>query len=187
MQNGEERPALEWHGSLNPEEPDYRHWAKPSAIMVLLTPADRPSVLLIERPHTLSHHGGQIGCPGGAVDVRTDRTLWDTARRETREEVGIEVPPAALLGWLDPVYIPPSGFTVAPAVALLPDWPRVSPAPQEVSAYHWVPLGQLRQVRRYAQRLVSQRTYQMAEFPLEWGLVWGATARVLDQLLEKIR
>jgi 8-oxo-dGTP pyrophosphatase MutT (NUDIX family) len=168
---------------LKPEEPDSRGWAKPSAIMVLLAPVERPAVLLIERPLTLSHHGGQIGCPGGTVDWQLDRTLWDTARRETREEVGIDVPQSALWGWLDPVYIPPSGYTLAPAVAGLPVVPEVHSEPQEVSGYHWVPLAVLQRVRRLAVREVANVRYQMPEFPLSWGLVWGATARVLDQLL----
>lgn len=150
--------------------------------MVLLAVHPEPSVLLIRRPDTLLHHAGQIACPGGAFDHHADRTLWDTARRETREEVGIDVPLQELAGYLDPVHIQVTGFTLSPAVVILPTRPPVSPEPREVASYHWQPLQELREVRRMG-RMGSGGAHPVPEFPLSWGHLWGATARVMDQLL----
>jgi 8-oxo-dGTP pyrophosphatase MutT (NUDIX family) len=147
--------------------------------MVLLAGTD-PDVLLIRRPHTLSEHGGQIACPGGRFDPNQDRSLWDTARRETCEEVGIQVGGQHCVGFLDAVFIPVSGYTVLPAVVWLDVHPQVTPSPGEVQDWTWVSVRGLTAVRR----VVPWRSGPwMPEFRLSWGRVWGATARILDQLL----
>lgn len=144
-----------------------------------------PSVLLIERPDTLTYHAGQIACPGGSFDGTLDATLWDTARRETLEEVGIDVSADDLAGYLDAVHIIVTGFTLVPAVTILPERPPVIADPAEVSSYHWVTLRELAQVRRMGRVVLDGAAYRMPEFPLPWGRMWGATAKVMDDLLNR--
>lgn len=169
---------------LTRREPSFQSWGRPAAVMVLLAREPVPSVLLIHRPDTLSHHAGQIACPGGSFDNLLDCTLWDTACRETQEEVGIAVTRASFAGYLDPVHISVTGFTFIPAVSVLARQAPVIPSFAEVQSYRWVSLEELRQVKRMSSVTHNDRTYRMAEFPLPWGRVWGATARVIEQLLE---
>lgn len=154
--------------------------------MVLLARTPYPSVLLTSRPDTLTHHAGQIACPGGSFDPHLDHSLWDTARRETREEVGIDIASDALAGYLDPVYITVTGFTLLPAVTVLDVPALVRADPGEVQSYQWVALDEMRSVRRMSRVLAGGVSYRMPEFPLKWGRLWGATAKVMDQLLKII-
>ncbi len=164
-------------------EPPYAEWAKPSAVMMLIARLPEPAVLLIRRPDTLTHHAGQIACPGGSLDPGMDQCLWDAAQREAEEEVGIRVAPEAVAGFLDPIHIHVTGFTLLPVVAVVDRRPPVVPLADEVAEYRWVNLDTLRRIRRTAPMDINGGRYQMAEFPLEWGRLWGATARAVDQLL----
>ena len=164
-------------------EPSFQSWRKPSAVMIILAAGSDPRILLIARPRTLTYHAGQIAYPGGSFDARHDRTLWDTARRETLEEVGIAIPAESLAGFLDPVHIAVSGFTLCPIVAVVAEAPAVTPNPSEVSGYEWVSLRDLRAVRRMAHFSTPESAYWLPEFGLTMGRLWGATARVTDQLL----
>ncbi len=171
---------------LNSEEPAFSGWDRPAAVMVLVAVWPHPAVLLIHRPDTLTYHAGQIACPGGSFDSRYDSTLWETAIRETQEEVGITVAEESRAGYLDPVYITVTGFTLVPFVAVVKTRPPVHPDSGEVASYQWVTLAELAQVRRMGRVMAWGVSYQMPEFPLAWGRLWGATARVMDQLLTKI-
>ena len=184
---GRERGHIfsDWSDCFNREEPAFLGWQRPAAIMVILVQNPEPAVLLIQRPDNLTHHAGQIACPGGSFDPRWDQTLWDTARRETREEVGIDVPTDARAGYLDEVYITVTGFTLVPAVTLMGDRPRVIPDSGEVADYHWVALSELTRTRRMSRWVADGVSYRMPEFPLTWGRLWGATAKVMDDLLSR--
>ncbi|PSR22328.1 MAG: CoA pyrophosphatase [Sulfobacillus acidophilus] len=154
--------------------------------MVIVVEVPEAAVLLIHRRDTLTYHAGQIACPGGSYDPRLDRSLWDTAVRETREEVGIAITRRFFCGFLDPVHIVVTGFTIAPAVAVMPTPPAIILDQGEVSSYQWVSLAELRQVRRMSRVLLGGASYRMPEFPLHWGRLWGATARIIDQLLRVV-
>ncbi len=164
-------------------EPAYAGWAKPAAVMIVIARLPEPSILFIRRPDTLTHHAGQIACPGGTFEPGVDQCLWDAARRETEEEVGIRVSPDSMAGFLDPVYIHVTGFTLLPVVSVIDQRPSVVPHPDEVADYQWVSLDTLRQVRCIVPMDIDGVRYPLAEFPLEWGRLWGATARAVDQLL----
>ncbi|NMP22130.1 NUDIX hydrolase [Sulfobacillus harzensis] len=172
---------------LSQREPAIDTWGKPAAVMVLIAETPKPALLLIRRPDHLSSHAGQIAFPGGRFESTIDQNLWQAAQRETEEEVGIQVPQDRLLGFLDPVHIQVSGFTLLPAVVGLEERPLVQPASDEVADYAWVALSDLAQVRRERPRIIGNLTYQMAEFPLSFGLLWGATARVVDQLIQTVQ
>jgi 8-oxo-dGTP pyrophosphatase MutT (NUDIX family) len=158
---------------------------RPAAVLVLLAPVGgEASVLLTVRPGHLSRHPGQVACPGGGYEP-TDGSLWETALREAREEVGLNAGDVAVVGQLSPVFIGVSGFTLVPWVGAADRRPALEPAPAEVERVFWVPLARLAAVRR--QTMYARggdgvpRWYP--EFPLPEATVWGATALVLDELL----
>jgi 8-oxo-dGTP pyrophosphatase MutT (NUDIX family) len=156
---------------------------RPAAVLVpLVAGADDVEVLLIRRPDDLHEHAGQMACPGGSWDP-TDASLWVTALREAREEVGIAPEAVAYVGPLPAVYIPRTRFTLVPFVGWLDRRPLLVPAPREVAAAIWVPIGTLRRVRRTVVRTRGGVTGPFPEFDLPEGRVWGATAIFLDVLL----
>ncbi|MBX5467880.1 MAG: CoA pyrophosphatase [Firmicutes bacterium] len=160
--------------------PPFRGWTKPAAVMAHLAPCvEGWAVLLIRRPSYLREHAGQVALPGGRFDPALDPDLWHTAVRESEEEVGLRVEPDQRLGYLDPIFIPASGYTVLPCVAAWPTRPQPRPQPAEVADWAWAPLAELRAVEHW----VWRRETWVPEYPLAWARVWGATARILRQLL----
>jgi 8-oxo-dGTP pyrophosphatase MutT (NUDIX family) len=154
---------------------EWQWWARPAAVAVVIWEAEDPRVLLIRRPSHLHEHPGQLACPGGAFDAERDRGLWETAQRETWEEVGIVLPRPE--GMLEPVHIPTSGYTVQPFLVRLSDRPRLRLSPAEVGVAAWVGIAELRRALRY--RVVAGGPRPV--FPLGWGLLWGATARIVER------
>jgi 8-oxo-dGTP pyrophosphatase MutT (NUDIX family) len=161
---------------------------RPAAVLVLLFPdADGAArVLLTERVVGGRHHSGEVSFPGGRVEPE-DVDIAATALREAEEEVGLSAEAVGLrvLGSLDPVWIPVSGFRLTPVVALAE---RRPPAyrlePREVSRVlepplaSFVPPAQIEVVERE----LGERTIRYGAYPVDDVLVWGATARVLGQL-----
>ena len=71
--------------------------AQAAVLMGLLDCGGEPTFLLTKRTWEVATHKGQICFPGG-VEEAGDRSLWQTALRETGEEVGIEPEYVELLG-----------------------------------------------------------------------------------------
>ncbi|HQV29137.1 MAG TPA: CoA pyrophosphatase [Thermoflexales bacterium] len=161
-------------------------------VLVLLYPVDGVAhVVLTRRTETLGKHRGQISFPGGRMDAG-DHDLIATALRETREELGIEVSEANVLGTLTPLYIPPSNYLIHPAVAALPGRPRFAPNPAEVAEVIEVALETLAtpEARSVGPMPVVRNgttfVVDMPHFVVGGHRVWGATAMVLAELLEAL-
>ncbi len=155
---------------------------RPSAVLVLLYP-DGPGlrVLLTRRADDLDHHKGQISFPGGSCDPG-DRDYWETALREAREEIGLLAAPHRL-GHLPPLFIPVSGFAVAPCVGYLPGRPDVRPCSGEVAELLEPPLGDLWEIERWEDvKTPSGAIWRMPVYPWQAYRIWGATARMLHSL-----
>ena len=159
----------------------------PAAVLVLLVPgADgAAAVILTERVVGGRHHSGEVSFPGGRAEPE-DRDLIATALREAAEEVGLDADAAGVevLGTLDPVWIPVSGFRLSPVLAVAARRPVLTPAPAEVSRIIEAPLAAFlpgTEIRR-VEAQVGERRLRYGAYPVEDLLVWGATARVLGQL-----
>jgi 8-oxo-dGTP pyrophosphatase MutT (NUDIX family) len=161
----------------------------PAGVLVLLVAgADDgagASVILTERVVGGRYHSGEVSFPGGRAEPG-DADVIATALREAAEEVGLDAEQAGVevLGTLDPVWIPVSGFRLTPVVAAARDRPRLRAAPREVSRIVEAPLSLFlpgAEIRR-VEAEVGERRLRYGAYPVEDLLVWGATARVLGQL-----
>jgi 8-oxo-dGTP pyrophosphatase MutT (NUDIX family) len=161
----------------------------PAGVLVLLVPGDgadgAASVILTERVVGGRHHSGEVSFPGGRAEPH-DADVTATALREAAEEIGLDVLAAEVevLGTLDPVWIPVSGFRLTPVVAMAVRRPILTAAPAEVSRIVEAPLAAFippAEIRR-VEALVGERLLRYGAYPVEDLLVWGATARVLGQL-----
>lgn len=134
-----------------------------------------------KRPDTLRHHPGQIAFPGGKQDP--PETFAQTALRETHEELGLAPLNIHLLGQLTPVYIPPSDFTVHPFVG----WytaetpPPFRPSPHEISQVLEIPIAHLRQPQNRI-----RHGWQFPYFAIGTEKIWGGTAVILNEFLERL-
>lgn len=142
-----------------------------------------PRVLLIERTvRETDHWSGQMALPGGRSDQR-DRDLVATAIRETREEVGIQLP--GPIGRLDDIGSFTAGVVVSPFVFLVDDEPDLDLHPREVQSAAWIPISYLSSPEAATSTWYEGR----GPFPaIRWGRshIWGLTYRTLTGFLELI-
>lgn len=158
---------------------------RPAAVAVVLLRDERGQAcfLLTRRAPTLRAHRGQWALPGGGVDP--GEGAEDAARRELVEEVGLELPAAAVLGVLDD-YATRSGFVITPVVLWAEGDVALVPNPEEVAAAYRVPLADLEGPD--VPRLVSipESDRPVIQLPLMSTLVHAPTAAVLYQVREVV-
>ncbi len=163
---------------------------RPAAVVALiLAEGGDPSahrLVLIERSSELRAHAGQVAFPGGKPEPG-DTSLVDTACREAAEEVGLVGTPQ-ILGRLDAVPTP-SGFLIHPFVGWAPSgWTPTITSPEAV-ALVTPTLGELLDpaVHSITGRGVWRGfRYEMHEYAVHDPPIWGATARVVWDLLRRI-
>ncbi len=163
-----------------------------SAVLVPLllgedSPLDDARMLFTVRTEQLRTHAGQISFPGGRRET-ADPDLTTTALREAEEELGIERARVEVLGLLDDVPTP-SSFIITPVVGLLRGSVALVPQASEVAATFECSIAELRAPGCY--RTDGTRTWQgyeyvMHEYHVGSHRIWGATARMVYQLLELI-
>jgi 8-oxo-dGTP pyrophosphatase MutT (NUDIX family) len=114
--------------------------------------------------------------------------LLTTALRETEEEIGVPRGRIEVWGALDHSVITVSEYRITPFVGYTPERPEFHPDPEEVAEILEVPLSLLTNVDSMREELRELRGAQRLVSFYPWGphKIWGATARVLAQLAQRI-
>lgn len=137
-------------------------------------------VVLTKRPDTMPTHAGHIAFPGGRPDPEDDGPVG-TALREAREEVGIDEHQVEVLGFL------PTQDTVEFSLLVIPVVGRIStplglvPSEREVVRIYTPRLAELADEARW--HFVPWKERRVWYYDLEGDQLWGATARMVRQLL----
>jgi 8-oxo-dGTP pyrophosphatase MutT (NUDIX family) len=140
--------------------------------------------VLTRRRGDLPRHGGEISFPGGRREPGED--LRATALRETEEEIGLPSAAVELLGALPPTPTRMTSFAVHPFVGAIEAGHRWRPSAAEVADVLELPLRALRD-SAHRRRLVRHgMAFRTEVYALGGNLVWGATARILDELFTRI-
>lgn len=157
----------------------------PAAVLIpLIIDANERMLLFTRRAPDLDDHPGQISFPGGRQEAG-DTDLVDTALREAHEEIGLEPSRCTLHGSLDPI-ITVTGFEVIPFLGEVPNGPYER-NPSEVAEILSVPVEALLDERNYEAAIrehPNNGETTVHYFTVDGTTIWGATARILVQLLE---
>jgi 8-oxo-dGTP pyrophosphatase MutT (NUDIX family) len=135
----------------------------------------------------LRRHAGEISFPGGRRDAE-DTDLKATALREAREEIGLQPEVVKLSGALPATSTFITGFLIHPFVGRIPALSdlELRPNPLEVETIIAVSLQRLR--AGYAMRRLTRRGVPIhtPTYAVEGRLIWGATARIIGELLGRL-
>ncbi len=142
-------------------------------------------VLLTRRTHNVEHHRGQISFPGGAEEEE-DENLQATALRETEEELAIARNDVIPLGALPPI-VTVTSFYVEPYVAAVPQPYVWKPAEAEIAEVIEAPLAALMDPAILEKKPMAGREGLVLFYHFENHVIWGATAKILSDLLEALK
>ena len=158
--------------------------ARASAVLVnLYQGPSGVEVVLTKRAAHLKNHKGEISFPGGRVEP--DEQVYEAALREAVEEVSLPAHDVTLVGELDHLLTIVSNSYIVPIVGILPSRPTLIASADEVDRILHVPLHELVRTDTFASEVwetpMGSRNIYM--YHLDDETIWGATARILTQLL----
>ena len=159
----------------------------PAAVLVpLVERASGLHVLLTQRTAHLRDHAGQVSFPGGRIEP-DDASPAAAALRETFEEIGLAPEFIEIVGYLD-TYLTITGFSVVPVVAFVREGFSLALDDFEVASVFEVPLSFVLDPANHVLRTKDVHGVEVSYYELPYGdrYIWGATARMLVGLYQKL-
>jgi 8-oxo-dGTP pyrophosphatase MutT (NUDIX family) len=161
---------------------------RPSAVLVpVFEEGGEAWMVLTRRAQHMRNHRGEVSFPGGRQD--DGEALVDTAKREALEEIGLDPGTVEVVAELDHLFTISSGAPIVPFVGILPARPAaLVPNPDEVELILTLPIRELLLDETYhGERWdLWGDDHEMAFFDVVGDTIWGATARILHNLLERV-
>jgi 8-oxo-dGTP pyrophosphatase MutT (NUDIX family) len=138
-----------------------------------------------KRREDLRRHPGEISFPGGRYD-EGEADLRATALREAQEEIGLPPDAVEIVGALQPTPTIATGYAVYPFVGLIEPGRAWTLSAREVAEVLELSMRSL--VSGYGRRRLVRRGLPIRTdtYLVEDNLIWGATARILSDLLDRI-
>jgi 8-oxo-dGTP pyrophosphatase MutT (NUDIX family) len=161
----------------------------PAAVLAPLFTRGDPAqahLVLTRRRADLRRHAGEISFPGGRMDAE-DASLSDTALREAEEEIGLPRSEVVLLGALPAVSTFATNYVIHPFVGTIPAGMTWSPSAREVDAVLELPLAALEAGRTRTRMERRGISFETDAYVVDDHLIWGATARIIEHLLERLQ
>lgn len=187
---GDKTAGAENLGDENPGDPlagKLRSLRKSAVLVPLYEANGELHLILTRRAAHLRAHSREVSFPGGGQD-ETDRSFWDTALREAREEISLESELVNFMGHLPQFRTVGSRSLIHPQVGFIQNGkPKgLTPDPNEVERILHVPLRELLMDEVFREEvwnipMIGQAAVNF--FELVGDTVWGATAAMLRQLL----
>lgn len=179
------RPRLA--AALEPDpSPEPGSGERLAGVLLPIVDGEEPWVVFTRRTEHLSRHPGEISFPGGLRHA-VDPSVQATALRETEEELGLLRQEVEVLGALPPVHTFVSGILIVPFVGMLRPAPNFAPNPDEIAEVLQYPLAVLAGSERLVEYPRGDHVYQGYAYEMGDNTIWGATARILHDLIEIVR
>jgi 8-oxo-dGTP pyrophosphatase MutT (NUDIX family) len=157
-----------------------------AAVLIPLYPhGNGLTAVFTKRRDDLRRHSGEISFPGGRRD--DDEALWQTALREAEEEIGLVPGDVRLLGALPPTGTFVTNYAVYPFVGMIEPGTSFRPNPAEVDEVIELSLDDL--VSGYERKRLIRRgvPIRTPTYTVRGNMIWGATARIVSELIERLR
>ena len=157
---------------------------RPSAVLVgLFESSNGVEAILTRRSQNLTNHRGEISFPGGRLDA--GESVLQAALRETQEEIGLNPEDVEVVGELNSMATVVSNSHIVPIVGRYRTPPKLHAVNSEVDRVFSVPLSELVRTDTYSQEhwIFDDREFQINFFYLDDETIWGATARILFQVM----
>jgi 8-oxo-dGTP pyrophosphatase MutT (NUDIX family) len=173
---------------LSPEDAltlEVRGATNAAVLVPLYLDRGRLHAVFTRRHDDLRRHAGEISFPGGRYD-EGEPDLRATALREANEEIGLPKNAVQIVGALQPTPTIATGYAVYPFVGLIEAGRTWTPSANEVAEVLELPLDEL--LSGYARRRVVRRGVPIRTdtYVVGQNLIWGATARILADLFDRI-
>lgn len=180
-------PSRDPNAPSIPEELAQGTWRKSAVLVPLYEDEGELHVILTRRAAHLRSHSREVSFPGGGRE-EADASLWETALRETREEISLDTELVELIGQLPTFRTVGSKSLVHPFVSVIrggrPE--GLIPDPSEVEHILYVPMSELLRDDVFHEehwKIPAIGHVAINFFKLHGDTVWGATAAMLRQLL----
>ena len=158
-----------------------------AAVLALVALETDPIVVFTERSAGLRRHAGEVSFPGGLQEPQ-DGSLLTTALREANEEIGLDPSAPEVLGALPAVHTSVSGILVVPFVGVVDELPSLAPADGEIARVITVPVAALIEGERKVSWVrPGGKPWTGWVYEVEGATVWGATGRMVHDLLGIVR
>jgi 8-oxo-dGTP pyrophosphatase MutT (NUDIX family) len=169
-----------------PHERDGQTLAAVLVPLIVVPESVSPHVVLTRRRSDLRRHAGEVSFPGGRKDPE-DADLAETALREAEEEIGLARSSVELLGELPAISTFATNYLIHPFVGQIPASQRWEVSPREVDAVLELPLYELQQSRTRTPIERRGLTFETDAYIPDGNVIWGATFRILENLLERLQ
>ncbi|MBU2889788.1 CoA pyrophosphatase [Celeribacter halophilus] len=168
-------------------EPAIKQPLRPAGVLVpIRETADGLRLILTKRSSALKHHPGQIAFPGGRVEP-TDVSPVEAALREAHEEIGLPPSVVEVLGQL-PTHQTVTQFEMYPVLGWIRGDCELTPEAGEVSEIFEVPLSHVLNSANFTIQSRRWRGHMRSFYTVPYGpyYIWGATARILRVLADRV-
>lgn len=178
--NSRPRKAIEEHGTF---------FRRAAVLIPLFKTSSEYRVLFTKRTDTVDAHKGQISFPGGKVEDE-DASPLETALREADEEIGLSRKDVTVLGRMDDARTLSSNYIVHPFVGLIPYPYDFNTSVQEVRELIEVPFQVFLSGDPAGENtpvVYEGVTYQSLAYYHRGEVIWGATARIMRNLVDLVK
>ena len=173
---------------LSPEEAaelDVRGRIDAAVLVPLYEHDGELHAVFTRRRSDLRRHAGEISFPGGRQDIE-EEDLRSTALREAEEEIGLPADSVELVGALTPTPTVVTNYAIYPFVGVIEPGHRWLPSAAEVAEVLELSLPALRAGHEHKRLVRRGVPFRSDVYTVDGHVIWGATARILSDLLERL-